>query len=470
MSIMTMNKRRIERRKFTGLAYKTPDDVVFGEAPYPVSAGFGVTIGAGQVLPEVDFTLPTMTIAPNTWENVQTQFQQMTKGVLARATQLDCQALGLEIEHLYELTTNPEWGSAITRQAKSIMEDAFHKHGIRSTLRVTVADVREAERPPKMRTGSGFKKILESMEKCAAAGADILTIESTGGKELFDKAIMKGDIQSILYSLGVLGCNDMRHLWRHITAIADEHQVIPGGDSACAFANTSMQLANQNYVPKVLAALVRAVSSVRTLCAFEEGAIGPGKDCGYENPVMKIIAGVPIAMEGKSAACAHSSPLGNIASAVCDFWTNESVQNVRLLGGQAPDVFTEMLIYDCRLMNTAQDMHQAKTLRKLLVESDRHRDPQALFLDPDICFGLAEAIVSESEDYQRVLAAARFACNAMREATKNKTAHISAVEAKWLDRIEKTVSEMPEDPAGISKKILNSWPGVFIPDEYGLTG
>ena len=78
---------------------------------------------------------------------------------------------------------------------------------------------------------------------------------------------------------------------------------------------------------------------------------------------MKIIAGVPIAMEGKSAACAHSSPLGNIASAVCDFWTNESVQNVRLLGGQAPDVFTEMLIYDCRLMNTARETHNAKMLR-----------------------------------------------------------------------------------------------------------
>jgi len=310
---------------------------------------------------------------------------------------------------------------------------------------------------------------MDSMDKCASAGADILTIESTGGKELFDKAIMKGDVQSILYSLGVLGCSDMRYLWQRITAIAGKHKVIPGGDSACAFANTSMQLANQNYVPKVLAALVRAVSSVRTLCAFEEGAVGPGKDCGYENPVMKMIAGVPIAMEGKSAACAHSSPLGNIASALCDFWTNESVQNVRLLGGQAPDVFTEMLIYDCRLMNTAQEMHQAKTLRRLLVESDRHRDPQALFLDPDICFALAEVIVSESDDYKRALIAAKFACRAMREAMKVKTVQISAVEAKWLDRIEKAVSEMPENPATLTTKMLNSWPGVFVPDEYGLT-
>ena len=460
--------QRKPSRQFRGLAYKSSDDVIFGEAPNPVSAGFGVIVGGGQVLPEVDFTLPTMTIAPNTWQDVQTQFQQMIKGVLTRAAQLDCSALGLEIEHLYELTTNPEWGANITRQAKSIMEETYRKNGLRSSLRVTVADVREVDRPPKMRTGTGFSKIMESMEKCATSGADILTIESTGGKELFDKAIMKGDIQAILYSLGVLGCSDMRYLWQHITTVAAKHQVIPGGDSACAFANTSMQLANQNYIPKVLSALVRAISSVRTLCAFEEGAVGPGKDCGYENPVMKIIAGVPIAMEGKSAACAHSSPLGNIASAVCDFWTNESVQNVRLLGGQAPDVFTEMLIYDCRLMNTAQKMSQAKTLRKLLVESDRHKDPQAIFLDPEVCFGLAESIVAESDDYRRILSAASFACRAMHEAMDNKILETSAIEAKWLDRIEKAVSSMPDNPDELLTSITKSWPGVFIPQEYGL--
>ena len=461
--------RSIDRRRFTKLAYESPDDAIFGKAPYPVSAGFGVAIGGGQVLPEVDFTLPTMTIESDTWEEVQTQFQRMTRGVLGKAVQLGCGALGLEIEHLYELTTNPEWGSAITRQAKSIMEEFYRKQGLRSSLRVTVADIREADRPPKMRTGSGFTKIMESMEKCAASGADILTIESTGGKELFDKAIMKGDIQSILYSLGVLACNDMRYLWQHITSIAAKHQIVPGGDSACAFANTSMQLANQNYIPRVLAALVRAVSSVRTLCAFEEGAIGPGKDCGYENPVVKMIAGVPIAMEGKSAACAHSSPLGNIASAVCDFWTNEYVQNIRLLGGQAPDVFAEMLIYDCRLMNTAHEMHQAKTLRNLLVESDRHRDPQALFLDPEVCFGLAGAIVKESDDYRRIITAARFACKAMREAVRSKQLQMSAVEVKWLDKIEKTVSEMPENADELSTRIMKIWPGVYIPSEYGLT-
>ena len=52
-----------------------------------------------------------------------------------------------------------------------------------------------------------------------------------------------------------------------------------------------------------------------------------------------------MAMEGKTAACAHLSPVGNIAAATCDTWSNESVQNVRLLSGSAPEAFTELLAY-----------------------------------------------------------------------------------------------------------------------------
>jgi methanol--5-hydroxybenzimidazolylcobamide Co-methyltransferase len=120
-------------------------------------------------------------------------------------------------------------------------------------------------------------------------------------------------------------------------------------------------------------------------------------------------------------------------------------------------------------MNTAQDTHQAKMLRKLLVESDRHRDPQALFLDPEVCFGLAEAIVGESDDYERTLSAARFACNAMRQCVKDKTVQTSAIEAKWLDRMEQIIFSMPDNSDGLLEKITKSWPGVFAPSEYGLT-
>ena len=60
-------------------------------------------------------------------------------------------------------------------------------------------------------------------------------------------------------------------------------------------------------------------------------------------------------MEGKSATCAHFSPMGNIAAAhVGDLWSNESVQNIRLLSGSAPEAYTERLAVrlpadECRL-------------------------------------------------------------------------------------------------------------------------
>ena len=56
---------------------------------------------------------------------------------------------------------------------------------------------------------------------------------------------------------------------------------------------------------------------------------------------------------GGTAACAHLSPVGNIAACVADLWSNESIQNIKLLSGMAPVVSFEQLIYDCRLMNTA---------------------------------------------------------------------------------------------------------------------
>ena len=62
-----------------------------------------------------------------------------------------------------------------------------------------------------------------------------------------------------------------------------------------------MQLAGQKMLPEVLAAVVRAMSAARAIAAFEQGAVGPSKDCAYEGPIMKAIAGVPISMEGKSA-------------------------------------------------------------------------------------------------------------------------------------------------------------------------
>src|SRR4051794_15284316 len=147
------------------------------------------------------------------------------------------------------------------------------------------------------------------------------------------------------------------------------------------------------------------MTAVRSLVAFEHGAVGPSKDCAYEGPVIKAITGAPISMEGKSATCAHFSPMGNIAAAMCDLWSNESVQNIRLLSGSAPEAYTELLAYDCRLMNVASRQGGASVLRDWFCASDQWLSPQAAVLAPDAVFQIASAIVAERGEYRRTVAA-----------------------------------------------------------------
>ncbi len=228
---------------------------------------------------------------------------------------------------------------------------------------------------------------------------------------------MYGNIPGIIFALGALSPRDMAWLWDNISSICSrgDRRVVPGGDTACGFANTAMQLAHQKMLPEVLAAVVRAMSAARSLVAFENGAIGPSRDCAHEGPVIKAITGCPIAMEGKSATCAHFSPLGNIASAMCDLWSNESVQNVRLLSGNAPEAYAEKLAYDCRLMNVATARNQALTLRDWLTESDEWLSPQAAILSPRAACRIANAIVSAPDTYRRTVPAGQTAVAILRE-------------------------------------------------------
>lgn len=452
------------------MAYASPDEMSFGSAQKPLACGSGVLIGAGEVIPEVNFTLPTMAIREETLPDVRERFREMVNRILTRAVQLQQPALVLELEHLYELTRNPDWGALVTADIKRIMDEFHQKYGLRSALRVTVADIRDQERPPRMRTGEQLSIMLQAFERCAEAGADILSIESTGGKEVNDHALVQGDIEGIAFALGVLAPRDMESLWGAIAEIAHRYKVVPGGDTACGFGNTAMQLAHQGLLPRVLAAVVRLMTVPRSLVAVEMGATGPLKDCGYENPVIKAITGVPISMEGKSSACAHSSPLGNIAAAVCDLWSNESVQDVRLLGGYAPAVFTEVLAYDCRLMNTALKQGFGKHLRDLFVVSDHHRDPQALMLDLKVVYEAGKCIVEAGADhYSRTLSVARFAAQQVRNAVNRGELSLEAREERWLSNIEGAIEELPEDADVLRRNADLNYGTLYIPAEYGLS-
>jgi methanol--5-hydroxybenzimidazolylcobamide Co-methyltransferase len=165
-----------------------------------------------------------------------------------------------------------------------------------------------------------------------------------------------------------------------------------------------------NIIPHTLAAIVRAMTASRSLVAFEEGAVGPGKDCAYENVVIKAITGYPISMEGKSAAVAHSSLVGNISSATCDLWSNEQVEDIKLFGGYGPEVFTEILYYDTKIMNKATEIGKQEMLKQLLIESDRYVDPQAYVLSPYAACKIGGAIVNGSDDLTRTISSGLKSC------------------------------------------------------------
>ncbi len=422
-------------KNFTKLAYTTLEDFVYGTAKLPVKCKNGMVIGGGKIYPEVNFTLPPMTITKESMPEVLKEYTSMIEDVLKRAKELFVPGLVVEIELLPPMTFNPQWGIDVTKAVRDIMFDYEQKHGLKSVMRITPNDIREGKDVVDMWSGFHWDKMFETFEGCAKAGADFLAIESIGGKQIHDEAIMYCDISKSLYALGVPGIEDMHKLWNEIVKIADKTGSIAAGDTACGFGNTAMVLADRGYVPKVFAAVVRVITVVRSLVAFEEGAIGPHKDCGYEGVYIKAITGCPISMEGKSSACAHLSPVGNIAASVADLWSNESVQNVKLLGGMAPTVSLEQLAYDCRLMNKASEkgMDKALLMRDLLADSDSLFDPQAYVLRPDVVLRISEAIVKEEGSYNRMKKAATEAIEELRKAYDAGSVRILDKELKWLD-------------------------------------
>ena len=431
--------------------------------------GLGLEIGAGKVYPEVNFTLPTMELTDTTWPQVRAHYEEIGRQVVARAVRLKAPGLVLEFEHLPPMTERPKWGAELTQILKAHLVEAQDKSGLPSALRVTPTDIREKVKPPLMRQGEPCELLLRSFELSAEAGADILSIESVGGKEVHDKALVVADIPAIAFALGVLAPRDMAWLWERIREVCDRRPgVVPGGDSACGFANTVMQLAGQKMLPEVLAAVVRAMSAARALVAFEQGAAGPSKDCAYEGPIMKAIAGVPIAMEGKSAACAHFSPVGNIAGAMCDLWSNESVQNVRLLSGNAPEAFAELLEYDCRLMNAASASGQAKALRDLLTVSDEWLSPQAAVLSPAATIEIASAIVSRTDPYERTVAAGKAAADILYRGAREGRMSLARKERQWLDRIGEALATLPSDWRELQVQIEPEYGDLYDRSSYGL--
>ena len=453
------------------LEIHSPNDFVFGRAPKPLVCGRNLELGMGTVVPEINFTLPAMEINESTWVEVRRQYSEMIDGVCKRAVDLEVPGLLVEFETLPAMTTHPQRGREIVEILAASLRSYYEKYGLKNALRFTPNDTRDFMSPSRMRSGVYWEGMKQLFDEAAGAGADLLSIESTGGKEVCDEALRFGNFRETVFGLGILAARDMEFLWGHMVGVCRKTGIVPAGDSACAFGNTAMVLADQKFISKVFAAVVRVASVPRSLVAYRMGAVGPSKDCAYEGPYLKAITGAPISMEGRTSACAHLTHVGNIAQAVCDCWSNESVQYVRLLSAYAPVVSLEQLAYDCRLLNVATGHSHADALRMRdwLTESDATRDPQAWVLRPDVVLRIAGKITEEETPYKQTRAASYWVLEELRGAVTSGGLKLSGREQKWLEKLRAEVDQLPEDEEVLIEEMLASpVASKFAPEEYGL--
>ncbi|MBZ9571268.1 methanol--corrinoid methyltransferase [Methanobrevibacter sp. TMH8] len=460
-------------KKFTQMEYKDPDEMLFGHAKYPVTINENMQIGGGYVIPEIN-------VAPGegteeSKEKMISESRNIAHSASGRAVSIGLPAFILEQEHIAQQTYNPDWAGECTQAQVEMLEKYSDEYGVKTALRATPADIRDEEKDSGFWDSDLFNKILESMEACAASGANILSIETTGGKSVSDYGISRGDPKAILFGIGVLGSRDMEYVWNKIVPICKKYNVIPGGDTDCSQANTAMFLAGgliDKDCSHTLAALARAMAGARSLVAVECGAMGPLKDCGYENPIVKAISGVPISAEGKDAVCAHSDLMGNLAAAVTDMWSNESVYHREEMGGTTPEVWLQATGYEAALMNTAIETGEGKTLRDLYTLADKYRDPQALVLAYDNAYRIGEAIVEYGDDYYlRAKAAAIEAGAIINEAVDAKKMQLTRFERDSLDSALKIFEKLPDDADKFTKDCIRRYSrkvADFDPKNYEL--
>ena len=463
--------------KFKKMEYSSADEMVFGEAKYPLSYGLGLKVGAGSVVPEINFAPRPGT--EKTPESLTKEYvEYITKDIMERAVTLGFPAIQLENEWIAQMGENPsKMAKPIVAGQKELMQKFHEEYGIACAIRHTVADPRLHEEG--LRFGMDKKrdypeKIIEGFEVAAANGADVLAIESVGGKEIADYAVVRQDIRGWLFGIGYLGSLDMEWLWPQIVEVAKKHNVVPGGDTNCAGANTSMFMAGgylDKDIPRTFSAVTRAIASARSLVAWEAGASGPDKDCGYEGPILKSIAGKPCAQEGKGAQCAHADLMGNLIAQVCDLWSNESVEYHPEFGGSSVQCWLSVIGYEASLMNAAKQLKQDKVLRDVYVASDRFRSPEAFILAFDNAYKIGQAIVEVGDNYYlRAKAAGLKAAELIQESNKQGKLQLSAQERDTLEKILTDLRALPDEEGKFVDWALKEYANVpaFNPKNYEL--
>ena len=461
--------------RYTSMAYKDADELVFGHAQQPVSYGFGIKIGAGYVIPEINYA-PRPGAEKDSEKLRREYVDYISKDILNRAVTAGFPNVQLETEWVSQM--NQEKLSApVVEGQKAICEKYHEEYGVNCAVRHTIPDQREADEglKPGMGGRSYPEKLFECAEIACENGADNLSCETVGGKEFADYAVTNGDITAFLFGVGYLGSLDMTYVWQEFADIAKKNKAVAGGDTNCSGANVSMFMAGgylDNDVQRTFSAVTRAISAARTLVAWECGAAGPDKDCGYEGPIAKAIAGKPCAQEGKNCQCAHADLQGNLMAQVCDLWSNESVEYHPEFGGTSVQCWLGSIGYEAALMNTAIQLGQEKTLRDLYMYADRTRGPEGYVLAYDNAYKVGQAIAENGNDlYLRAKAAGLTGAKIIMNGYETKELALTNKQLDTLKSIIKTLEGLTDETDKIvefcGKEYKDSVPN-YNPKNYDL--
>ena len=77
------------KRIFKKLAISSPDDLIFGSALTPVQTRRGLIIGGGEVLPELNFTLPPIRICDEEFAIIRKMYKNIIEDACERAISLN---------------------------------------------------------------------------------------------------------------------------------------------------------------------------------------------------------------------------------------------------------------------------------------------------------------------------------------------------------------------------------------------
>jgi hypothetical protein len=167
----------------------------------------------------------------------------------------------LQFELLPAMTEHPDWGAEITALLKRRLVEAHRHHGLRCALRVTPTDMRDMSKPPQLRAGAGCEWLMRSIEVCITAGADLVSVESVGGKDydcrLMNAAAARG---------GAITLRDA--LTESDEWLSPQAAVL---SPRATIAIASAIAAGENNYRRTVAAGLAAVSLLR--CGFAEGRL-----------------------------------------------------------------------------------------------------------------------------------------------------------------------------------------------------